>query len=245
MPSHSQKHSKRYRYYISESLNKHSRDEAPDGIRIPAPELETLVIQELTAWLEDESTVLAYLDPPAHQVQELTRAIHNHYELLKQEGIERYTFIHQLIEQVCVLPNQVQITIHPHVLLNALPIQEPLTLIAHTQIERCGMAMRLLVGNKRINPTLDTNLMQTIRNGQHWLEQLTSGKVKSLGELASQLGLTTTAVTNMIYRAFLAPDIIRSVMNGTQPVHLTGDFLKKQGSLPLDWEDQRQLLGFK
>lgn len=245
VPSHSQKHSKRYRYYISESLNKTSRKDTPDGIRIPAPELETLVIQELAAWLEDESTVLAYLDPPAHQVQELTRAIHNHFELLKQEGIERYTFIHQLVEQVCVLPNQVHLTIKPHILLNALPTQEPLTLIAHTQIERCGMAMRLLVGNKRICPTLDINLMQTIRNGQHWLEQLTSGKVKSLGELASQLGLTTTAVTNMIYRAFLAPDIIRSIMSGTQPVHLTGDFLKKQGPLPLDWEDQRQLLGLK
>ena len=245
VPSHGQKHSKRYRYYISESLNKTSRKDTPDGIRIPAPELETLVIQELASWLEDESTVLAYLDPPAHQVQELIRAIHNHYELLKQDGVERYTFIHRLIEQVCVLPNQVQITIRPHVLLNTLPIQEPLALITHTQLERCGMAMRLLVGNKRINPTLDTNLIQTIRNGQHWLEQLTTGKVKSLGELASQLGLTTTAVTNMIYRAFLAPDIIRSIMNGTQPVHLTGDFLKKQGPLPLDWEDQRQLLGFK
>ena len=178
-------------------------------------------------------------------MQELIRAIHNHHELLKQDGVERYTFIHQLIEQVCILPNQVQITIHPHVLLNTLPIQEPLTLIVHTQIERCGMAMRLLVGNKRINPTLDTNLIQTIRNGQDWLERLTSGKVKSLGELASQLGVTTTAVTNMIYRAFLAPDIIRSIMSGTQPVHLTGDFLKKQGPLPLDWEEQRQLLGFK
>jgi len=243
--SHSQKHSKRYRYYISETLNTSIRSDALTGIRIPAPELETLVIQEIASWLEEEANVMEYLDPPAHQVQELIRSVHHHCELLKQDSVEHYHFMHQLIDRVCVLPNQVQITIHPHVLLNALPIQEPLTLIAHTQIERCGMAMRLLVGNKRINPTLDTNLIQTIRNGQDWLERLTSGKVKSLGELASQLGLSNTAVTNMIYRAFLAPDIIRSIMSGTQPVHLTGDFLKKQGPLPLDWEDQRQLLGFK
>jgi hypothetical protein len=222
-----------------------SRRDAPDGIRIPAPELETLVIQEIASWLEDEATVLTYLDPPAHQVQELIRAIHNHYELLKQDGVERYHFMHQFIDRVCVLPNQVHITIKPNVLLKSLAIPaEPLILIAHTQIERCGMAMRLLVGNKRVNPTLDTNLIQTIRNGQDWLERLTSGKVKSLGELASQLGVTTTAVTNMIYRAFLAPDIIRAIMSGTQPAHLTGDFLKKQGPLPLDWEEQRQLLGF-
>ncbi len=243
--SHSQKYSKRYRYYISETLNTSIRSDALTGIRIPARELEMLVIQEIASWLGDESTVLTYLDPPAHQVQELIRAIHNHCELLKQDGVERYQFMHQLIDRVCVLPNQVHITIKPNVLLKSLAIlAEPLILIAHTQIERCGMAMRLLVGNKRINPTLDTNLIQTIRNGQDWLERLTSGKVKSLGELASQLGVTTTAVTNMIYRAFLAPDIIRSIMNGTQPAHLTGDFLKKQGPLPLDWEEQRQLLGF-
>ena len=244
--SHSQKYSKRYRYYISETLNTSIRSDALTGIRIPAPELEMLVIQEIASWLGDESTVLTYLDPPAHQVQELTRAIHNHYELLKQDGVERYQFMHQLIDRVCVLPNQVHITIKPNVLLKSLAIPaEPLTLIAHTQIERCGMAMRLLVGNKRVNPTLDTNLIQTIRNGQDWLERLTSGKAKSLGELASQLGLTTTAVTNMVYRAFLAPDSIRAIMNGTQPAHLTGDFLKRQGPLPLDWEEQRQLLGLK
>jgi len=49
----------------------------------------------------------------------------------------------------------------------------------------------------------------------------------------------------MIHRAFLAPDIIRAIMNGTQPIHLTGDYLKRHAPLPLDWEDQRKLLGFK
>ena len=49
----------------------------------------------------------------------------------------------------------------------------------------------------------------------------------------------------MIYRAFLAPDIIRSIMNGTQPARLNSDLLKKIVPLPLDWEDQRKLLGFK
>ena len=106
------------------------------------------------------------------------------------------------------------------------------------------MAMKILVGNKPTNQKLDTNLIQTIRNGQDWLEKLTSGKVKSIEELACAAGITNTAVTNMIHRAFLAPDIIRAIMNGTQPIHLTGNYLKRQVPLPLDWQNQRKLLGF-
>lgn len=122
---------------------------------------------------------------------------------------------------------------------------EPIILTAQAKIERCGMAMRLMVGNKSINQKLDANLIQTIRNGQNWLRRLTGGEVKSIGELAIELGMTNTAVTNMIHRAFLAPDIIRSIMSGIQPNHLTGDFLKKHTPLPLSWEDQRRLLGIE
>jgi len=52
-------------------------------------------------------------------------------------------------------------------------------------------------------------------------------------------------INNTLYRIFLAPDIIRAIMNGTQPIHQTGDSLKKHTRLPLDLEDQRKLLVFK
>jgi site-specific DNA recombinase len=42
---------------------------------------------------------------------------------------------------------------------------------------------------------------------------------------------------------YLAPDIQAAIVDGTQPADLTrGKILF--GSLPLDWEQQRHLLGF-
>jgi len=70
-------------------------------------------------------------------------------------------------------------------------------------------------------------------------------KTTSLGAIAKAEGVTTTHVTNIINRAFLAPDIMRMILNGTQPASLTSDSLKRALPLPLDWENQRKLLGIK
>ena len=246
IPSHSQKSSKRYRYYVSEPLIMEGRKSAPDAIRIPAQELEILVINQLSDFLKDESAVLEILGPKANQTQEVSRAVKECRDLLNQDGKAHYDFIRQFVLKVSVLNEVVKIKIIPNALFGDLPHPiEAITLRAQAKIERCGMAMKLLVGNKPINQKMDANLIQTIRNGQNWLAKLTSGEVKSIGELASQIGVTNTAVGNMINRAFLAPDIIRAIMNGTQPIHLTGDFLKNHTPLPLCWEEQRTLLGFK
>ena len=41
--------------------------------------------------------------------------------------------------------------------------------------------------------------------------------------------------------AFLAPDIIRDVLTGKQPIGFTSDWCKAR-PLPSDWQDQRALL---
>ncbi len=43
---------------------------------------------------------------------------------------------------------------------------------------------------------------------------------------------------------FLAPDIVASILSGTQPVEFTTQELTKRIDLPLDWAEQRAQLGF-
>ena len=204
------------------------------------------MINQLSDWLSDESAVLKILNPKANQAQQVSAAIKQYQELLNQDGKEHFELIHQLVQKVVILREAVQITINANALFEDLGhTVKPITIKTQAKIERCGMAIRLMVGNKMINQKLDINLIETIRNGQNWLGRLTSGEVKSIGELAAELSMTNTAISNMIHRAFLAPDIIRAIMNGTQPSHLTGDFLKRHTPLPLSWEDQRTLFGFK
>jgi len=49
----------------------------------------------------------------------------------------------------------------------------------------------------------------------------------------------------MIQLAFLAPDIVRAILGGKHPPLLTADKLMHSLPLPLDWREQRKLLGFE
>ena len=43
---------------------------------------------------------------------------------------------------------------------------------------------------------------------------------------------------------FLAPDITMAILEGRQPIEMTARSLLRGGELPLDWENQRRILGF-
>jgi hypothetical protein len=48
-------------------------------------------------------------------------------------------------------------------------------------------------------------------------------------------------VSRSLRLAFLAPDLVEGILNGTQPIGLTAERLKRV-DLPLLWEDQRAVL---
>jgi hypothetical protein len=85
----------------------------------------------------------------------------------------------------------------------------------------------------------------------HWIcrmnkenRQVASGQAQSFAEIARAEGIGRRYVANLIPLAFLAPDIVASILSGTQPVELTTQELTKRVDLPLDWADQRAQLGF-
>jgi hypothetical protein len=43
---------------------------------------------------------------------------------------------------------------------------------------------------------------------------------------------------------FLAPDIIRAILEGRHPPTLTAAKLKEASRMPLGWAEQREVLGF-
>lgn len=44
--------------------------------------------------------------------------------------------------------------------------------------------------------------------------------------------------------SYLAPDILSAIVDGTQPVDLTGRRILRIGHVPLCWRAQRKLFGF-
>jgi hypothetical protein len=64
----------------------------------------------------------------------------------------------------------------------------------------------------------------------------------TVSELARRDGVHAADVFRSMQLAFLAPDIVEAIINGSQPEGLTSDALKRVGDLPLAWDRQRALL---
>ncbi len=95
------------------------------------------------------------------------------------------------------------------------------------------------------NARLDQSLVKAILRGLDGFDPLASGQAESFAAIARAEGVTGRDVAHVTPLAFLAPDVVASSLAGTQPVDLTAQKLIKQIDLPLDWAEQRALLGFE
>jgi site-specific DNA recombinase len=59
--------------------------------------------------------------------------------------------------------------------------------------------------------------------------------------LAERDGITRRYVRRLVDLAFLSPELVEVILQGSQPVELTATRLTEL-DLPLDWSDQRSLL---
>ena len=50
-------------------------------------------------------------------------------------------------------------------------------------------------------------------------------------------------MSRVLRLTLLAPDIVEAILDGTQPVALTAERLKRASELPLLWDQQRAMLG--
>ena len=77
------------------------------------------------------------------------------------------------------------------------------------------------------------------------LRRLTlTNRTKTVSELARESKLGPTQFAQFLRVNYLAPDIQAAIVDGTQPDTMTTwDLLS--GPMPLDWEQQRQLFGFR
>jgi hypothetical protein len=97
IPSHSRKQSKRYRYYVSEPLISDCREKVPDGLRLPAQELETIVINLICNWLGDADAILDVVHSSPENIQAIQCRSKYLSAEITQETPERYQLIRLLI----------------------------------------------------------------------------------------------------------------------------------------------------
>lgn len=85
-------------------------------------------------------------------------------------------------------------------------------------------------------------LIKAVARAHGWYEKVIQGKAFDMRSLARQAGLTERYIGKVFAYAFLAPDIIESILDGHQPPDLT--FEKLCHDIPLSWAEQRSKFGF-
>jgi len=91
----------------------------------------------------------------------------------------------------------------------------------------------------KANPRL-VSLLRKARAAQAILDERS---IWNLRDLAAKVGCHPKRFTQLARLNYLAPDIVASILDGTQPLGLTCEKLRSP-NLPMDWSLQRRLLGF-
>jgi hypothetical protein len=129
---------------------------------------------------------------------------------------------------------------------DAEAVASPLILSVPAVLRRAGREMALVVrAEPGAPPTPDRALLRLVLKARALWDTLLRGGVAGLGELAAREGMSGSYATRLVRLAFLAPDILAAILEGEQPDDLTAAQLLRacRRGLPLDWREQRALLG--
>jgi len=111
------------------------------------------------------------------------------------------------------------------------------------QLKRRGVELRLIVGDhNRSADIVDLSLLKAVARAHRWFDEIRTGKARSLAAIAARERLAVRYVGRLIRLAFLAPEIVESIVEGRQPTTLTTEALTRRIELPLSWCSQRTAL---
>jgi len=90
---------------------------------------------------------------------------------------------------------------------------------------------------------VDPALLKAVARARAWFDELASGRVRSLAEVARNEGIAKRYVERLSRLAFVAPAIVEAICHGQQPAELSTQTLLNRIDLPLEWPAQRDVLG--
>ena len=252
-PNHSLKGKVRYRYYIT-------RPELIDGEeawRVSAHDPERLVCERIAALLDDRPRLASTLELARLNAQQTSAMFDAGKRIagLLREGHPalRLQLINSLVERVELANDSVTIRTDTSLLLNALGVgidpqgeSEPVELTCASTRVWHGRQLRLVIpgpvdesGFRHRDPEL-VRLMREVHQARELAILHADKTVSGIARLESRCRVRLDRLLNL---ACLAPDIVVAILEGRQPIGLSNTTLLSV-RLPLDWAEQRAVLGF-
>jgi DNA invertase Pin-like site-specific DNA recombinase len=264
-PTWSVKKGTRYRYYVSASLVTGRGTTASSRRRIPAGNLESVVIDRLQSFFADRGEVLEAISGDVEHV--------GHRELI--EGAKRFVaeldaqrpetikaIVQALVHRIEIKPDCVKIDVSRRGLAEVLatplldltfkdrkqtdPSDPILTLMTPVQLKRVGREMKMLVDDSSDRTSIDMGLLRIVARAHDLQARLAQNTALSVHDIAREERVTAAYVYALLRLPWLAPDITTAIVNGLQPLQLNAKKLMRlTAHLPADWAEQRALLGFR
>lgn len=236
-PTHTQRHGRRFAYYVSNRLIAGGID--PTGWRLPAEALETCLRQIVISHLRRAAERHALLaEPDAMGASILYRRATVLLAKLEAEA----EWVGKLIVSGTLSQGQVMLRLDPAFIASALSVapdalaDELLTISRGFVLRRRGIETKIIAGD--LGPSPDLVLQQTLAEAHAWARDLRSGK--SLTDIARKTGRSEPYIRTRIPMAFLAPRIQAAILDGRQPADLSVAQLVRDG-IPMDWTEQARL----
>jgi site-specific DNA recombinase len=247
-------------------LAHHRRSEVShSGRRIPAGDLEGLVIERLRSFLADPAAILDALaegsrgrfDNPciiAHGRQMANELAAVAPDKVKatlmalgcriEVGSDRVDIALSRDRLIELLAGSIELTVQQRRGLGDSS-GDILKLTALASLQRVGRGMRMLVENADAPAAADASLLRILSRAHDVQARLIQNPNLTVHDVARDEKVSSAHLYTILRLAWLAPDITASIVNGRKPPQLTAKTLMRlTPRLPAEWAEQRKLLGF-
>jgi len=269
-PSHAVKKGRRYRYYVSRSLVAARSTRGPAGRRVPAREIEGVVVDRLRAMLRNTPEIMDILESTALGASAQERLSHqaatwaDRWEALPAD--ESHAFVRSVLHRVDLMVEAVVIQLSPAALVECLlleagldPAKESsrrqprsaketqLTLSIPARLKRMGMDMRMVLDppnslGRKTKP--DPGIVKLIAKAHLFRDRLLNANGERLSDVAAKLNVSPSYFTRVLRLTFLSPQLTAALLSGEHPPEINALKLERASRLPLAWIEQSKTLGF-
>jgi DNA invertase Pin-like site-specific DNA recombinase len=227
-PSHCRKQGIRYRYYVSSPLLRGQAGRAGSVRRVPAAEIEALVCQAVREHLADSASgsdrdlISSHVVRVDVQADQLVVELKPSKRGRPRDGTPPNHETNEQGAERTVLP---------------VPWQKPPSKRRRDIIVPKSIAPQ---DARPIRAETRAALVASIARGRRWLDEIVTGTVTSVEQIAARDKCSVRQVNMTISLAFLAPNLVQAAVEGRLP---RGIGVARLRDAPAEWSRQYAMLG--
>lgn len=240
-PSHTQRGSRRYRYYFSQDKPGSSERE---NCRINAQEIENVVLRQVDAAMDSGLAAIASTEQTSTdlirnaqaRVAEIRLSLTNLTLPASREMLRRLvtsvSIDHETLRVVVELGELPNSQAHFPVFEGSVPIRGV----------RRSRTLRIVLPSLESSRPATSALVQLVSQAFAVRRLLEAGA--EIASVAQRFGWHEDYIADLMRVALLAPSIIGSMVTGTQPDCFSRRSVMHASEVPLRWSRQREVFGF-